>query len=251
MSRRPPIRNRAAGTSWQSILGDLSYAVAVERLGPWLTERVFWRLDTEEKVVALTFDDGPNARFTPRLLDVLADHRVRATFFLIGQHLEEHPSAARDAVAAGHEIGNHTYSHPSLIFLANDEIAAEIGRTDATIRELLGVQPQLVRPPMGLFTKRVVRLIEGMGYRTIVGDVYPRDPHEPGRDKIVERVLARVRPGSIIILHDGGNAEHFDRSDTVEAVAAIVPRLLDRGYRFVCVSELLAATTTDHKDYEK
>jgi peptidoglycan/xylan/chitin deacetylase (PgdA/CDA1 family) len=248
MNRSSATRSRFGPTNWQSFLGDVSYAVAVERLGPWLTERVFWRLETDDKKVALTFDDGPNDRYTPALLDLLARHRVPATFFLVGSHLKEQPSVARDAVAAGHEIGNHTYSHPSLLFMASEKIVAEVSRTDQLIRDLLGVQARLMRPPMGLFTKRVVEVIEGIGYRTVVGDVYPRDPHEPGRQKIVARVLERVRPGSVIILHDGGNSANYDRSHTVQAVAEIVPALVDQGYEFVRVSDLLAEVENGRLD---
>lgn len=248
MNRNRDDRVRPGHVSWQSILSDLSYAVAMERLGPWLSHRVFWRLDTEERKVALTFDDGPNDRYTPDLLQVLAEHRVPATFFLIGRHLEQHPEVARAAVAAGHEIANHTYSHASLAFLSAEEIAAEVKHTDRLVRDLLGVKPNLIRPPKGLFTRRVVGVIEEIGYQTVVGDVYPRDPHEPGREKIVARILERVRPGSVIILHDGGNTPDFDRSDTVRAVAEIIPALLDQGYRFVRVSDLLAEARDGRAD---
>ncbi len=240
MSGRSPRRRWTKPANWQAFLGDVSYAVAVERLGPWLTERVFWRLETDQKKVALTFDDGPNDRYTPDLLELLASRGAPATFFLVGRHLEQFPAVARAAVAAGHEIGNHTYSHVSLLFMPSAEIVAEVQRTDRLIRELLGIQAHLMRPPMGLFSKRVVRLVGEMGYQTVVGDVYPRDPHEPGSRKIVDRVLERVRPGSVIILHDGGNTDHFDRSHTVQAVAEIIPALRGEGYEFVRVSDLLA-----------
>jgi peptidoglycan-N-acetylglucosamine deacetylase len=228
--KRPPAK---------SLLGDLSHAVSLERFGPKLSERVCWRAATNEPKIALTFDDGPHVFSTPRILDVLRAFDVSATFFLVGKNVKSHLHVAQDIARAGHELGNHTYSHSHLSLLSSKKIIDEIARTDTLLRSIDGVEPRFLRPPFGLFTKRVLDIVEEWGYRTVVGDVYPRDPHCPGKEKIVERVLARTEPGSIIILHDGGNARNVDRSQTVEAIKEIIPQLKEKGFIFVRLSDLL------------
>jgi peptidoglycan/xylan/chitin deacetylase (PgdA/CDA1 family) len=220
-------------------LGNLSHAVSIERFGPKLSERVFWRADIDEPRIAITFDDGPHAFSTPRILDELGAFDVPATFFLVGKNIKSHFPVARHIVKAGHEIGNHTYSHMRLSFLSNAKIMDEITRTDDLLRNINGAEPRFLRPPFGLFTNRVLNIVEGLGYQTVVGDVYPRDPHRPGKKKIVERVFKKTVPGSIIILHDGGNTRNVDRSQTVEAIKEIIPQLKRNGFIFVRLSELL------------
>jgi len=223
----------------QSVLSDLSHFIAVERLGPRVTKRVCWRGRTSEKKIALTFDDGPQPEFTPQLLKILDQHSVPATFFMVGRHVERHTALAKEVAASGHELGNHTYSHQMMFRLTDAVMADEIHRTHDLLANLNGAAPTYLRPPMGLFSRRVLDVVEQSGYRTVVGDVYPRDPHLPGREKILSRVLGRVMNGSIIILHDGGNTNHVDRSQTVWAVERLLPELLKRGFQFVTLSELL------------
>lgn len=227
------------GVTLQSLLGDLSHAVSLERLGPKLTKRVFWRATTNEPMIALTFDDGPQITYTPRLLDILNQFEVPATFFLIGRHIESHFELAQNIVQAGYEVGNHTFTHPAMFRLTDEEMTHEIVRTDELLRSLDGAEPRFLRPPMGLFTKRVLDIVEQLGYKTVVGDVYPRDSHLPGKEKIVHRILTRVITGSIIILHDGGNSLNIDRTQTLDAVREFIPQLKSRGFKFVKLSELL------------
>ncbi len=221
------------------LLSDLSHAVSLERLGPKLIERVHWRAPTDKLKIALTFDDGPHATSTPRILELLKRFNIRATFFLVGKHLEKHPGIALKMVSEGHEIGNHTFSHSLLYASTKNRIRDEIQRTDALLRNIDGVEPRFFRPPAGFFTKQVLDIAEQSGYETVVGDVYPRDPHLPGKEKIVDRVLQRTGAGSIIILHDGGNARRVDRSQTLEALTEIIPRLKDNGFEFLTLSDLL------------
>lgn len=229
------------GEYMQSLLGDLSHSIAIERLGPKLTQRIFWRAKTSKKIIALSFDDGPNEVFTPDLLRTLEQYRVPATFFLIGRQVKKNPAVAEEIANGPHEIGNHTYTHPTLPLLDDKEVTRELQDTHEIIYEVTGKQPTFMRPPMGLFTKRVVNLAARLGYHTVVGDVYPRDPHRPGAEKIIRRVLSRVRPGSLIILHDGGNTVSVDRSQTLNSVETIIPKLLDDGFCFVTLSELVEA----------
>lgn len=225
----------------QSILSDLSHLVGIERLGPKVSSRIHWRAITSKPQIALTFDDGPQSEFTPRLLDVLNKAEVKATFFVIGQYLEKHRQLAEQMVARGHELANHTFSHRLMWRLNDLDMVLEINKTDHLLRSLNGHKPRFLRPPMGLFSRRVLDIIQQTGYETVIGDVYPRDPHLPGAEKIVTRVMRRVRNGSIIILHDGGNTNQVDRSQTVRAVQYLIPRLRDRGFEFVTLSTLLPA----------
>jgi peptidoglycan/xylan/chitin deacetylase (PgdA/CDA1 family) len=223
----------------QLLLSDLSHAASLERFGPKLFKRVHWRASTDEPRIALTFDDGPHATSTPLILDLLHQFEVSATFFLVGKHLEKHHKIVCQMVAAGHEIGNHTFSHSVLYLSTNKRIRDEIGRTDKLLRNIDGADPKFFRPPAGFFTRRVLDIAEQLGYETVVGDVYPRDPHLPGKEKIVERVLQRTVAGSIIILHDGGNAQRVDRSQTLEALCKIIPGLKRKGFEFLTLTELL------------
>jgi len=231
--------SQPARARWQTLMSDLSHTLGLERLGPRLVQRILWRVETTERVVALSFDDGPHPQFTPAILDLLAAHQLPATFFLIGRHVRRHPELAQQLAQAGHELGNHTLNHRVLAFLRESLVREEILQTDQIIHALTGHSPRLMRPPMGLFTKRTVEVIEACGHGVVVGDVYPRDPHLPGRSKIHRRVMARVRPGSIIILHDGGNTAHVDRSQTVWAVRQIIKDLRQEGYRFATISGLV------------
>jgi peptidoglycan/xylan/chitin deacetylase (PgdA/CDA1 family) len=239
-NKKSIFRNSFNNVTLQSLLSDLSHAISLERLGPKLTDRVFWRAATDDSVVALTFDDGPQVDYTPRLLDILNQFEVSATFFLIGKHIESHFDLAQQIVRAGHEVGNHTLTHPALFRLTEEQMTYEITRTDELLRSLDGAEPRFLRPPMGLFTKRVLDIVEQLGYKTVVGDVYPRDSHLPGQEKIVRRVLSRVITGSIIILHDGGNSVQIDRTQTLAAVQEIIPQLKSRGFDFVTLSRLLS-----------
>ncbi len=221
------------------MLSELSHFVAIERLGPRVTERIHWRGWPNEPMIALTFDDGPHPIYTPQLLEILDRHQAQATFFLVGQNIENNLDLAHE-VAVSHEVANHTFTHPLMWRLSDQEMVVEINRTDQLLRRLNGVQPRFLRPPMGLFSRRVLDIVEQTGYQTVVGDVYPRDPHGPEKEKLVGRVLSRVRSGSIIIMHDGGNSEAVDRSQTVAAVDELIPKLRDRGFQLVTLSRLLA-----------
>ncbi len=223
---------------WHAFKGDVSYTLALERFGPRLTRRILWRVETTEKVVALSFDDGPHPHHTPEILDLLDEHKIPATFFLVGRHVRQYPVLARRIAGGMHEIGNHTLSHRMLPFLRDAKIVHEIRHTGEIIHEETGKTAPLFRPPMGLFSKRVVDLVEQCGCKAVIGDVYPRDPQRPGREKIYRRVVKRVQPGSIIILHDGGNTRHVDRSQTVWAVRQIIRHLREEKYRFVTISQL-------------
>ncbi|MGO4599441.1 polysaccharide deacetylase family protein [Terrabacter sp. 2RAF25] len=172
--------------------------------------------------VYLTFDDGPSATWTPRVLAVLRKYGVRAVFFENGQNLSWYPSIPRTLRSYGNLIGNHTWSHPNLTLLSNASVSWQLNRTEAA----LGYRPRCVRPPYGATNSRIQAIIAARGQRHILWTVDPRDWSRPGTWTIVTRVLAGVRDGSRILLHDGGG----DRSQTVAALDLLIPRLRARGF---------------------
>ncbi len=244
VSRRPrnkSVRRPAFEGGWVlSALSHLSYHASVERLGPILIPRVVWRGPRDGPFIALTFDDGPHPEFTPRVLEILDRNAVRATFFQIGRYIQQYPETTKSVIREGHECGNHSFSHSLLPRLSDNEVGREIRSTHELLVSLGAAKPLYFRPPMGIFSRRVLNVIEETGYRTVIGDVYPRDAHRPGSSKIVRRVRQRAVAGSIIILHDGGNTEGVDRRQTVEALGSMVPALKEQGFNFVTVSALLS-----------
>lgn len=190
-----------------------------------------------EKAIALTFDDGPDGDFTPRILEVLRAHRAKATFFVVGKQVEYYPEVLRQVAAAGHEIGSHTYSHPRLSGLSDARLRSELARTADLIRSVCGVAPVYFRPPFGVISSASIQVVRDCGYTIILWDreLDSRDWERPGVDRIVERVVSNARPGSIVLLHDGGGC----RSQTVAALEKILDQLAAKGYRFVTISELL------------
>ncbi|HEX6359579.1 polysaccharide deacetylase family protein [Actinophytocola sp.] len=195
------------------------------------------RVDTSARVVALTFDDGPDPAGTRQLLDALASADVPATFFLIGQDMAKHPDLARDIASAGHELGNHTYTHERMWFVSDGFVAEEVERTDALIRRA-GYEGEITfRPPNGKKLLALPYYLDQHNRKTIMWDVEPDSAEaDAGAQRIVDATVEHTRPGSIILLH----GMYADRDQTRLAVTPIISRLKADGYRFVTVSELLA-----------
>ncbi|WP_433259984.1 polysaccharide deacetylase family protein [Actinosynnema sp. CS-041913] len=196
------------------------------------------RVETEDKVVALTFDDGPDPAGTRPLLEVLARRQVRGTFYLTGRELAAHPDLGEAIAAAGHEIGNHSYSHERMVFVTPDRVASEVDRTDAVIRETGYAGEITFRPPNGKKLFALPRYLDEHHRKTIMWDVEPDSANpDADADTIVADTVDQVRPGSIVLLH----GMYPGRARTREALGPVIDRLRERGYRFVTVAELLAA----------
>ena len=201
--------------------------------------RIVPRVETPEKVVALTFDDGPTKGGTDEILKVLGETRVRATFFVTGAELERNMDEGRRIVAAGHELGNHSYSHARMILVTPSFVRREVERTDGLIREA-GYGGEInFRPPFGKKLLALPYYLSEKGRTTVMWDVEPDSGPDTGGDsgRIVEAARAGVRPGSIILLH----TMYPSRQPSLQAVRGIIESLEREGYRFVTVSELLAA----------
>lgn len=189
-------------------------------------------------VVALTFDDGPHPVYTSQILDALAAAGAKATFFMIGRRMEEYPGLVQRVVVEGHAIGNHTYSHPrSLSALPAGAVRNELARAAAVQVRLTGVHGALFRPPRGRADATVLRQAEAMGYVTVTWTVCADNANAPTPEAMADRVLRAVRPGVIVLIHDG---QSRIRWKDVAATRLILQGLQARGYRCVTVPELLA-----------
>lgn len=183
--------------------------------------------------VALTFDDGPS-QYTPQILDILRKHGARATFFLIGYSVSGGKNTIRRAVAEGHEIAGHSWSHPDLTRLSAGAIRGQLQRWENSVEPLIGGRARNFRPPYGAINKTARSVINSMGYRVILWTADTNDWRKPGSGAIYSRAMRGARDGAIILMHDGGG----NRAQTVAAVRKIVPDLQARGYELVTVSEL-------------
>ena len=210
----------------------------------WPTSTFYGSVDYQgcptEKVVALTFDDGPNPPYTFELLNLLDREQVKATFFLIGQNVEKHPDVAREIVRRGYLIGSHTYSHSDLLKLDNTQAAWEMDQSLRVIEQATGTRPHLLRPPHGFRDAVILEKAKERNLKIIQWSVMAEDWKKPGIDVITDRVVHNVQNGSIVLLHDGDGVVHGgDRSQTITATEKIIHRLKEQGYRFVTVDEIL------------
>jgi peptidoglycan-N-acetylglucosamine deacetylase len=187
--------------------------------------------------VAMTFDDGPSAKLTPKLLDLLAVHHIKATFFLIGENAAEYPDIVAREVREGHEVANHSWSHPNLGKMSDDNVRSQLRRTDDAIRSAIGNRPTLMRPPYGSISVRQKKWInQEFGYKIILWDVDPLDWRRPGASVVCNRIVKNARAGSIILAHD-------IHPGTIEAMPCVLNQLEAKGFKFVTVSELIAMET--------
>jgi len=193
------------------------------------------KVDTQERLVAITFDDGPTPHGVDAVLPVLARHGARSTFFPIGEEMERHPGQARRLLLAGHELANHSYSHKRMWGLFPDRYEREIGLTDALLRREGAMHPVFFRPPNGKKLTGLPIAVERTGYRTITWD--QEDPMSAASARaFADGVLARIRPGSIVVMHLMYRTGQVQR----DALPLILEGLRARGYRAVTVGELLA-----------
>ncbi len=194
----------------------------------------FNSVHVEGPYIAMTFDDGPNEKLTPKLLDLLAARHMKATFFVVGQCVSEYPDIVKRAAREGHEIANHSWSHPTLGKMSDEAVRRELQKTDDAIKAAIGTRPTLLRPPYGSITARQKSWINSeFGYRTIIWDVDPLDWKRPGPNVVRERIVSETKPGSIILAHD-------IHAPTIEAMPGTFDQLEAKGFKFVTVSELLA-----------
>jgi peptidoglycan/xylan/chitin deacetylase (PgdA/CDA1 family) len=191
------------------------------------------QVNTIEPVLAMTFDDGPHPSLTPRLLDLLKERNIKATFFVVGSNAKAYPQIIRRIIAEGHEIGNHTYTHCSLPSRSDDQIRKELNDSKNAISAATDYSPQLVRPPYGAINARIKQLMYSeFGYSTIMWSVDPQDWRRPGSAVVTSRLVNGARPGAIMLAHD-------IHPGTITAMPSMFDQLLAKGYQFVTVSQLI------------
>jgi peptidoglycan-N-acetylglucosamine deacetylase len=192
--------------------------------------------------VVLTFDDGPAPPFTDRVLDILAEHRISATFFLCGKNVESHPEIARRILREGHTIGNHTYSHPFLFACSRRFIALEIDRAQKAIERVTGVRPTLFRPPYGVRWFGLMPVLRQRGLKMVMWSVMGFD-WKCRAPAIIRATTRRLHPGAVILLHDGHEQPPLsgvDQSSTVQALPAIIEEAIRSGLTFAPIEKFLA-----------
>ena len=196
-----------------------------------------WEVPVKEKVVAITFDDGPNDQYTPQVLDLLKKYNAEETFFLVGERVAKYPEVALREIKEGHEVANHTYSHARLQYLSDEQIKNQLHKTHEAIIAATHVEPVLFRPPFGYYSERSINAVHELGYLTVMWSWHQDtfDWQNPGVYRIVSNVLKDTRKGDIVLFHDHGG----DRTQTIDALKKILPALQEQGYQFVTVSQLL------------
>jgi peptidoglycan/xylan/chitin deacetylase (PgdA/CDA1 family) len=212
-------------------------AVPPAPASPAQPQITFSSVHVDGPYIALTFDDGPNPTLTPKLLDLLAAHHMKATFFVVGQNAADHPEILKRAVREGHEIANHSWSHPVFAKMSDEAVRRELQKTDDAISAAIGKRPTLLRPPYGSITAHQKKWIhDDFGYRIIIWDVDPLDWKRPGPSVVTSRILKETHAGSIVLAHD-------IHAPTIEAMPATFDQLDRKGFKSVTVTELLAMAT--------
>ncbi|NEW09839.1 polysaccharide deacetylase family protein [Paenibacillus sp. SYP-B3998] len=200
--------------------------------------KVVWNVDTDHKLVALTFDDGPNPDYTPQILDVLKQYEAKATFFVLGKRVQMYPQIAIREVNEGHEIANHTYDHHFLKHVSPSKLKEEIEQTQDIIFDITEQTPHVFRPPGGFYDQSLIELAKQDRFTVVMWSWYQdtKDWKKPGVDKIVNSVLSNIHNGDIILFHDLAG----DCTQTVEALKIVLPELKKQGYQFLTVTDLIS-----------
>ena len=196
---------------------------------------VYFSYENEDKRIALTFDDGPHYKYTAEILDILDEYNIKATFFVVGQLAEKYPELILRELAEGHEVASHTWSHAHLTMLSDKSLEDEIYATEELLYELAEYRPTLLRPPEGKYGDNLLRVAGKLDYEVILWTVDTRDWAHTPTETIVNTVLENTESGSIILCHDFIGGE----SPTPAALREFIPKLIENGYEFVTVSDLI------------
>lgn len=209
--------------------------------------QIIWEIKTKEKVIALTFDDGPHPKYTAQVLDLLEQYEAKGTFFIVGENAAKNPEIVLRMYEAGHELANHTYTHP--YSTSTFKIMKEIKQTNDTIYSITGFSPIFFRPVEGHYTDAMVNEVVKDGFKIVMWSWHQdtEDWKNPGVKKIVNTVLKGTKEGDVVLFHDGGG----NRKQTVKALEKILPELQKQGYKFVTISDLLKIQYDNEKEKSK
>lgn len=214
------------------------HPVSNDQLQKMFPNVLFLHGSRDQNKVALSFDDGPDMRFTPLVLDVLKKHDVKATFFLMGSRAKEHEDIVRRIHEEGHAIGNHTYWHPNLPKEELERLDWEVRETEKVIENIVGYKPKLFRSPYGALNEEMLKTLDQLGNKVIGWDVDSLDWKQLPTDVIEDNILSNVSPGSIILMHDGGDWT-MNLMGTVESLDRVITKLKEDQIKFVTIPELL------------
>lgn len=196
---------------------------------------VYHNHENDANMIALTFDDGPHPKYTMEILEILEEYDIPATFFFVGENVSYYQETAREVAKRGHEIGNHTYSHPCVNKQSQAAFREELTRCEEIIQRVVGVHPKLFRPPQGSWNTRVYEIARERDYSVILWDLDTLDWAHTPSENISNYILENVKSGNIILMHD----YHSGGCTTTDALRMFIPNLIEQGYRFVTVSELI------------
>jgi peptidoglycan/xylan/chitin deacetylase (PgdA/CDA1 family) len=219
--------------------------------GQWFG-KTFTGLPRTSHQLALTYDDGPNDPHTLRLLEVLAKHDAKATFFLIGRYVRQRPEIVREVVQAGHAVGNHTFTHPLLTFKTEAEVREELTQCRSAIEDAIGQPTNLFRPPFGGRRPAVLRIARELGLQPIMWNITGYDWNAPPAAVIEAKVSKHIRGGDVILLHDGGHKQlGADRSQTVLATHHLLARYKPERFEFVTIPQMMTEPASSHQSSSK
>ena len=206
--------------------------------------------NNDKKIIALTFDDGPDKDYTPQILDILKKNDVKATFFVVGENVKLNSEIIKRQYDEGHEIGNHTFTHINVSKNGYDNIYKEINNTQKLVKDIIGIEPKIFRPPYRAISKSMCNIVKEKNMNIVLwSDLDSRDWSNPGTYYIVDTITSKIQNGTIILLHDY-NKLRTKKSQTIQALEIVIPKLKENGYKFVTVSELIKELDKD-KTVEK
>lgn len=201
------------------------------------TGEIIWEVNTGEKLIAFTFDDGPSPTFTPQILNLLAKYNARATFFVNGKEAEKFPEIIKRQYNEGHEIANHTYSHKEVNQMSEEELLLDLKKAHQVVKNIINKDMKLFRPTSGYYDETIVKIASKLDYKVIIWTwgLDSKDWLYKDHNKIAANIYNNINPGNIVLFHDrGGN-----RENTIKTLHILLPLLQEKGYQFVTVSDLL------------
>jgi peptidoglycan-N-acetylglucosamine deacetylase len=237
------------------VITEIAGGIALAGLATWAGFESMWPtmhaygrsfigLPPGSRLLALTYDDGPNDPDTLKLMDVLAKHDVKATFFVLGRFVEQKPEIVRALAAAGHVVGNHSWDHPRLIFASSAELERQVARTQAAVFEACGVTPTLFRPPYGGRRPGTLQAVRTLGLEPVMWNVTCYDWKATSAERVFAHAQRQIRGGDVILLHDGDQqAMGADRKHTVEATNHLIAKYKGERYEFVTIPKMMGKIT--------
>jgi len=223
------------------ILGSVCFCIFFDQA--ILTRRgTIYRVQTNKKHVVLTFDDGPSPIWTPKILDELKNENIKATFFMIGHHVQKYPEIAKRVAQEGHTIGNHGYAHSVMLYYKPAEIEEEIKYTEHVIKEITGVTTKYFRPPKAWLRRTIKEKIKSMGYETVLWSLNSKDWVSFNHKTITRYISKHIKNGDILLFHDSGNVtstEGGSRLQTVKTISLLARVLREKGFKFISIEELI------------